>query len=115
MTLSYVRPDSRGPAAEISNHRHRRLLSAHRQRPCHRRAAEQRDEFAPLHSMTSSASARSLSGTSRPSVLAVLMLSTNSNLVDCITGKSPAFSPPENATGIDTDLTVSIGYARPIA
>src|SRR6516164_3627217 len=46
------------------------LLCARRQRPS-RRAAEQRDELAPLHSITSSASASSLSGTVRPSIRAV--------------------------------------------
>src|SRR5262245_45470562 len=45
------------------------------------------------HSITSSASARSLSGTSRPSALAVFRLMTSSNFVDCITGRSPGFSP----------------------
>src|SRR6516164_8377088 len=34
---------------------HRRLLRARRQRPCRHCAAKQRDELAPLHSMTSSA------------------------------------------------------------
>src|SRR5215470_14636837 len=56
------------------------LLRARRERPRHR-AAEQRDELAaPDHSITSSASASSLSGTSKPSALAVLRLMTNSNL-----------------------------------
>jgi hypothetical protein len=58
-----------------------------------RRAAKQRDERAPLHSITSSARASSLSGTSRLSALAVLRLSTSSNLVDCTTGRSAGFSP----------------------
>src|SRR5262249_31031122 len=35
-------------AAEQPDHRHRRLLSARRERPCDR-AAEQRDELAPLY------------------------------------------------------------------
>src|ERR671934_252922 len=35
------------------------LLRARRERPCSRRAAEQRDEVAPLHSITSSARASS--------------------------------------------------------
>ena len=48
-----------------------------------RRAAEQRDELAPPHSITSSARASSVGGTSRPSALAVLRLITSSNLVDC--------------------------------
>ena len=46
-----------------------------------RRAAEQRDELAPSHSITSSARASSVGGTSRPSALAVLRLMTSSNLV----------------------------------
>ena len=33
---------------EKSDHRHRRLLRPRRERPCRRRAAEQRDELAPL-------------------------------------------------------------------
>src|SRR5262249_3517356 len=78
--------------AEISNHRHLRLLRARRERP-RSRAAEQRDERAALHSITSSARARSRSGTSELSALAVLRLSTSSNLVDCTTGRSAGFSP----------------------
>jgi len=45
------------------------------------------------HSITSSARASSVGGTSRPSVLAVLRLMTNSNLVDCTTGRSAGLSP----------------------
>src|SRR5215471_1737344 len=57
-----------------------RLLRARRERPCGR-AAEQRDEIAAPHSTTSSAATSSLSGTARPSVLAVLRLIMSSNLV----------------------------------
>src|SRR5215831_12801752 len=57
-------------AAEEPDYRHRRLLRARRERP-RGRAAEQRDEIAPLHSITSSARASSVGGTSRPSALAV--------------------------------------------
>jgi len=49
--------------------------------------------FAPIHSMTSSASAISLSGTVRPSALAVLRLTTISNLVGCMTGRSLGLAP----------------------
>src|SRR4029450_2848954 len=80
-------------AAEESNHRQPTLLRARRQRPRGRRAAEQRDERAALHSITSSARADSAGETSRPSALAVLRLITSSNLVDCCTGKSVGFSP----------------------
>jgi hypothetical protein len=45
------------------------------------------------YSITSSVSARIVGGMSRPSALAVLRLSTNSNLVDCMTGSSAGFSP----------------------
>ena len=69
-----------------------RLLRARRERP-RRRAAEQRDELAPLHSITSSARASSDGGTSRPSALAVLRLMTSSYLVGACTGKSAGFSP----------------------
>ena len=62
---------------EKPDHRHRRLLRARRQRPRRRRAAEQRDEFAPLHSITSSASESTIGGIVKPSVRAVEEL-TNS-------------------------------------
>src|SRR5262245_33604699 len=45
------------------------------------------------HSITSSASASSLSGTSRPIAFAVLRLITNSNLVGWVTGRSAGFVP----------------------
>src|SRR5262249_53958570 len=67
-------------AVEEPDHRHRALLCAGRERP-RSRNADQYDELAPVHSITSSASASSLSGTWRPSALAVLRLSTSSNLV----------------------------------
>ena len=45
------------------------------------------------YSITSSAAASSLSGTVRPSILAVEALMTSSNLLDCTTGKSAGFAP----------------------
>src|SRR5262245_2331347 len=72
---------------------HRRLLRARRQRQRGRRAAEQRNELAPPHSITSSAMARSDGGTARPSIRAVSALMTSSNLVACTTGKAAGFSP----------------------
>src|SRR5262249_31777219 len=61
------------------------LLRARRERPrgC---AAERHDELAPLHSITSSAVASSLSGTVRPSIRALSTLMTSSNLAACTTG-----------------------------
>src|SRR5262249_9682528 len=79
-------------AVEKPDHRHRRLLRPCRDRPCGR-AAEQRDEVALVHSITSSARASSVGGISRPRALAVVRLMTRSNLVGCKTGKSAGFSP----------------------
>jgi hypothetical protein len=82
----------RRSAAEEPNSRHRRLLRARPERPrC--RTAEQRDECAPLHSITSSAVASSACSTLRPRTFAVCRLMTNSNLAARITGSSAAFSP----------------------
>jgi hypothetical protein len=80
-------------AAEKADRRHHRLLRARRERPRRRRAAEQGDELASLHSITSSAATSSLSGTVRPSILAVWALMTSSNLVDCTTGRSAGLAP----------------------
>src|SRR5262249_27953152 len=80
-------------AAQQANQRHRRLLRARRERPRCRRASEQRYEIAPLHSITSSARASSVGGTSRPSALAVFRLITSSYLVGACTGRSAGFSP----------------------
>src|SRR5262245_13748281 len=68
------------------------LLRARQERPS-RRTAEQRDELSAPHSITSSAVARSVDGTSSPSALAVLRLITVWCLVGNCTGRSAAFSP----------------------
>src|SRR5262249_16725377 len=97
----------RRTTGEKPNHRHRRLLRARRERPCGS-AAEKRDELAPLHSITSSASASSLSGTSSPSALAVARLMTRSILVASSTGMSAGFAPlrirPAEVPGARTGL-----------
>src|SRR5262249_35144852 len=62
------------------------LLRARRQRP-RRRAADERDELATLHSITWSARCWRNQGTSRPSALAVLRLITRSYLVGACTGR----------------------------
>src|SRR5215813_6450684 len=67
-------------------------LRARRKRPRCRRATEQRNELAPPHSITSSARASSVGGTSSPSALAVLRLITSSYLVGACTGRSAGFS-----------------------
>src|SRR5262245_16918875 len=76
-----------------SNDWHRRLLRARCERPCDCRTTEQPDELAPLHSITSSAVASSLSGICNPSALAATRLITRSNLVGCSTGISAGFAP----------------------
>ena len=45
------------------------------------------------HSITSSARARSVGGTSIPSAFAVFRLMTSSNLTGCSTGRSAGFAP----------------------
>src|SRR5262249_13370229 len=69
------------------------LLRARRERPGRRRAAEQRYERAPFHSITSSARASKVGGRVRPSILAVWALMTSSNLLDCTTGRSAGLAP----------------------
>src|SRR5262249_50868255 len=64
------------------------LLPVRKSRPRGRRTAEQRDELAALHSITSSARARNDSGIVRPIAFAVLRLMTSSNFVGCSTGMS---------------------------
>src|ERR1700730_14605294 len=64
------------PAVDKRDYRQRRLLRARGERPCEGGAAEKRDEFAPPHSITSSAATRRLWGTVIASALAVLRLMT---------------------------------------
>src|SRR5262249_5942393 len=49
--------------------------------------------IATVHSITSSARASSVDGTSRPRAFAVVTLMTRSNLVGCSTGSSPGLAP----------------------
>ena len=65
-----------------------RAASGHR-----RRAAEQRDELAPLSFDHLVGGASSVGGTVRPSIRAVSALMTSSNLVDCTTGRSAGLAP----------------------
>src|SRR5262249_252809 len=74
------------------DHRHGRLLRPRGDRPGGR-TTKQRDEVAPLHSITSAAVESSVGGTVRPSILAVPALMTNSNLLDCTTGRSAGLLP----------------------
>jgi hypothetical protein len=68
------------------------LLRTHDARPC-RHAADERNKFAPPHSITSSAVVSSDCGIVMPSTFAVLRLITNSYLVGACTGISAGFSP----------------------
>src|SRR5262249_19012141 len=77
----------RGCAIKKSDQRHCRLLRSRRERPS-RRATHKRDELAALHSITSSARASSVGGTSRPSALAAFKLRTIWYLVGICTGRS---------------------------
>src|SRR5262249_54283332 len=70
-----------------------RLLRARRDRPRCRHTAEQRDELAAPHSITSSARARKDSGIVRPTAFAALTLTTSSNLVAWSTGRSAGEAP----------------------
>src|SRR5258708_156758 len=70
-----------------------RRLRPPRERPTRRRAAEKRDEIAPVHSITSLARAMNVGVSSRPSALAVLRLTASSNLTGCSTGRSAGLVP----------------------
>src|SRR5262249_38296191 len=80
-------------AQEPDGRQLRRLLCARRDWPRGRRTAEQRDELAALHSMSSSAIASSDGGTTRSTMRAVCVLITSSNLFACTIGKSAGFAP----------------------
>src|SRR5262249_52996991 len=69
------------------------LLRPGRERPRGSRAAQQRDELAAPHSITSSAVPSRLAGSSIPSALAVLRLITSWNFVGACTGRLAIFSP----------------------
>src|SRR5262245_9474408 len=64
-----------------------------RDRPRERRATSERNERAPVHSITSSARATSVGDTARPSAFAVLRLITSSRLVGNSIGRSPGPTP----------------------
>src|SRR5262249_12580504 len=58
-----------------------------------RRAAEKRDRFVSVHSITSSSRSMIDGGTSIPSAVAAVRFTTISNFVGNCTGRSPGFSP----------------------
>src|SRR5262249_54515208 len=69
------------------------LLRARCEWPSHRRPTKHRYEFAALHSIASSARSRKDSGMPNPIALAVLRLTTNSNLTGCSIGRSAGLVP----------------------
>src|SRR5829696_33167 len=81
-----------GRAQEADCRQLRRLLRVRRNRPRYRSTNEP-NKLPSFHSITSSARARREGGMVRPMALAVLRLTTSSNLVGCCTGSSPGFSP----------------------
>jgi hypothetical protein len=91
----------------------RGLLRARRERP-RGRAAKERDELAPLHSITSSARARKGSGIVRPIAFAALTLTTSSNLVVHY-GKIAGLVALEDPSGIAADLMIRLSQAGPVA
>src|SRR5262245_52182643 len=86
-------PVQRRARPQKADGRQPRLLRARHWRPRRRCAAEQRDEAAALHSVTSLARASRVGGISRPSAFAVLRLFTSSYLVGACSGRSPGFAP----------------------
>ena len=81
-------------AVQKPYNRYRCLLRPHGSRPRDRCAPEERDEFAAVHSMTSSARASNCAGTSMPSAFAVFKLMSRLNFVGSTTGKSPFRTRP---------------------
>src|SRR5215472_379000 len=79
-------------ATEEPYYRQCLLLGAERGR-CRHRTGQQEHEFATFHSITSSARTRIDGGTVMPSALAVLRLTTSSNVVGCCTGRSAGLAP----------------------
>jgi hypothetical protein len=102
------------PAAEMADHRHRLLLRSEGAQRDHR-AADEEKQLAPPHSMTSSARARIDCGTVRPSAVAVLRLTTSSNLVGCSTGRSAGFGALEDLPDTNADLAIDSREAGSIA
>src|SRR5262245_40792874 len=69
------------------------LLAARCERPRGCRSANQFDELAPLHSITSSARSNIDVGIVTPIALAVPRFTTSSNMVGCSIGKSAGLAP----------------------
>src|SRR6516162_790684 len=72
---------------EVADQRHRLLLSAHSVRSGNR-PTQPKEQLPAVHSITSVARARIDGGTFNPNSVAVLRLTTSSNVVGCWTGRS---------------------------
>ena len=91
-----------------------RFLRVAGQRPRHRRATEQRDELPPPHhSITSSARASNVGGTSRPSALRGLQVDDELELGRLQDRQIGGICALEDVTGIDADLTTTVGKLVP--
>src|SRR6516164_4245866 len=105
-----------GPRDQPADAAHRLgLLGATCEWPCRHPPDERCNETAPPHSMTSSARARIAGGTVRPSALAVLRLTTSSNVVGCWTGRSAGLAPLRIFSDVDADLAMDRRKAGAIA
>ena len=74
-----------------------------------------RDELAPPHSITSSARASSVGGTSRPSILAVLAIDDQLELGRLHDRQVRRLRALEDAAGIDADLTPRVRNVGSVA
>ena len=87
------------------------LLRQGRKRQGGRRTAEQRDELAAFHSITSSARANSIGGMSSPSALAVLEIDDQLELCWLLNREIGGFGAFENLADIDAHLAISLREA----
>ena len=98
----------RARAQEPDGRQLSRLLRARRERPRRRRAAEQRDELAPLHSITSSARASSVGGTVEAERLGGLEVDDQLELGGLLDRQVGRLLALEDPAGIDADLTIHV-------
>jgi hypothetical protein len=71
-------------------------------------------ELAAIHSITSSAATSNLSGTVRPSILAVEALMTSSNFVRLLDWQIRRLRALEDTPGVDANAAPRISHARAV-